>query len=118
MSAPASESILQRRLRKFRRLKRGYWSFLFVVGLYLLSFALPLLANNVALVVKYEGRYYVPLVTYQPASTFGQGAIGEPDYRGLKAARITTSSQKDGCTSGPCPGRYTGTTMELMMMIV
>lgn len=85
MSGTRSESILQRRLRKFRRLKRGYWSFLLIVGVYLLSFALPLLANNVALLVKYQGRYYVPLVTYQPASAFGQNAIGEPDYRELQA---------------------------------
>ena len=34
--------------------------------------------------VKYDGHYYLPLVTYQPASTFGQAAIGEPDYRALQ----------------------------------
>ena len=84
MSGPRSESIFQRRLRKFRRLKRGYWSFLLILAAYLFSFALPLVANNVALLVKYEGHYYVPLVTYQPASAFGQSAIGEPDYRALR----------------------------------
>ncbi|MBM4409689.1 MAG: ABC transporter permease subunit [Chloroflexi bacterium] len=86
MSGPRSESIFQRRLRKFRRLRRGYWSFLLILAAYLSSFALPMVANNVALLVKYEGRYYVPLVTYQPASAFGQGAIGEPDYRELREA--------------------------------
>ena len=84
MIPPRSESIFQRRLRKFRRLKRGYWSFLLITGVYLLSFALPVLANNVALLVKYQGHYYVPMVTFQPASAFGQNAIGEPDYRALK----------------------------------
>ncbi len=88
MSGVRSESILQRRLRKFRRLKRGYWSFLLILSLYVVSFALPLLVNGTALVVKYRGEYYVPLLTYQPASAFGQAAIGEPDYRALEEAFV------------------------------
>ena len=84
--APAerpSISILRRRLRKFRALKRGYYSFLLVVASYAISFFLPLLINNKALVVRYEGRFYFPLMQYYPASTFGQQAFGEPNYREL-----------------------------------
>ena len=84
MTFQRSESILQRRLRKFRRLKRGYYSFLLILGVYLASFALPVLANNMPLLVKYQGHYYAPLMTFYPASAFGQNAIGEPDYRVLK----------------------------------
>jgi microcin C transport system permease protein len=80
----ASESLFRKRLRKFRRIKRGYYSFVAIVGAYVISFMLPLLANNVALVVKHDGRYYFPLVTYYPASAFGQDAFGDPDYRALK----------------------------------
>jgi microcin C transport system permease protein len=79
-----SESILERRLRKFRRLKRGYYSFLAIVAAYLVSFLLPLIANNVALVVKYHGRYFFPLLRYHSATEFGVNAIGEPDYRDLQ----------------------------------
>ena len=79
-----SESILRRRLRKFRRLKRGYYSFLLITGAYLLSFLLPVLASGNAFVVHYQGRYYFPLAAYHAASEFGQNAIGEPDYRALK----------------------------------
>jgi microcin C transport system permease protein len=80
-----SESILRRRLRKFRRIRRGYWSFLLVVGAYVVSFALPWLMSNTALLVRYEGRYYVPALTFYPASTFGQDAFGEADYRSLRS---------------------------------
>ena len=80
----ASESIFRKRLRKFRRLKRGYYSFLIVVGAYLLSFALPLIANSKALVVCYEGRFYFPIAAYHGATEFGMQAIGEADYRDLK----------------------------------
>ena len=80
----ASESILRKRLRKFRRLKRGYYSFLLVFGVYLISFALPLIANNKALVVRYNGTFAFPIASYHAAGEFGLAAIGEPDYRALK----------------------------------
>jgi len=80
-----SESIFTRRLRKFRRLKRGYWSFLFIVAMYVGSFCLPILINNVALVVRYQGAYYFPILQFYPASAFGQNVIGEPNYRSLDA---------------------------------
>jgi microcin C transport system permease protein len=80
----APESLVRKRLRKFRRLKRGYWSFLVIVVGYLLSFLLPVLANNVALVVRYEDRYYFPMTTFYEASEFGQDLFGEPDYRALR----------------------------------
>ncbi len=78
-----SESIVRRRFRKFRRIKRGYWSFLFIAGAYLLSFSLPYLMNSTAFLVRYEGRYYVPAFQFYPAATFGQQAFGETDYRAL-----------------------------------
>lgn len=79
MSQP--ESILRKRLKKFRRLKRGYYSFVLIAGAYLLSFALPLIANNKALIVRYNGSFYFPLASYHAATEFGVQAIGEADYR-------------------------------------
>ena len=79
----ASQSIFQKRLRKFRGLKRGYYSFLILLGLYAISFALPALTNDKALFVQYQGRSYFPLFTYYEASEFGMDAIGEPNYREL-----------------------------------
>lgn len=82
--ASRSESILRKRVRKFRRLKRGYYSFLLLVAAYLVSLALPLLINDRALVVRYNGELYFPMTGYYPASTFGLDAIGEPNYRALR----------------------------------
>ncbi|MDA1183248.1 MAG: ABC transporter permease subunit [Acidobacteria bacterium] len=82
--APVPESIFRRRLRKFRRIKRGYWSFLLIAGAYVCSFALPYVMNSTAFLVKYDGDYYVPALTFYPAATFGQEAFGETDYRALK----------------------------------
>jgi microcin C transport system permease protein len=89
---PRSESIFRRRVRKFRRIKRGFGAFLVIVFAYLLSFLLPLLANNVALVVRYENEYYFPILRFYAASTFGQEVIGEPNYRELRATFAASDS--------------------------
>lgn len=81
---PRSESIFRRRVRKFRRLKRGYYSFLILLAAYALSFCLPVLINDRALIVSYDGAYYFPMTKYYSAATFGMNAIGEPNYRQLQ----------------------------------
>lgn len=82
--AVRSESIFRKRIRKFRRLKRGYYSFLLLLAAYLISLALPILINDRALIVRYNGRTYFPILSYYPASEFGLNAIGEPNYRQLR----------------------------------
>jgi microcin C transport system permease protein len=87
--APAerpSISVFRKRLRKFRSIKRGYYSFLILLCAYAISFFLPVLINNDALFVRYNGKLYFPLIHYYPASTFGQERIGEPDYRAVAQA--------------------------------
>jgi microcin C transport system permease protein len=79
-----SESILRRRLRKFRRLKRGYYAFLLIVVAYVLSFLLPFFVGNTALVVRYQDKWFFPIATFHAAPEFGQAAFGEPDYRALE----------------------------------
>ena len=79
-------SILRKRWSKFKTLKRGYYSLVVLCVLYGLSFFLPFLINNRALVVYYEGEYYFPIVSgYIPGKTFNQDVPGEPRYRILKA---------------------------------
>jgi len=79
-----SVSIFRKRVRKFKTLKRGYYSFVILLVAYAISFILPVLINNKPLIVHYHGKYYFPMVTYYPASEFGQNAFGEPNYRELK----------------------------------
>lgn len=87
-----SMSIYRKRWMKFKTLKRGYYSFIILVWLYALSFFLPLLVNNKALVVHYEGKNYFPAVKqflplmndYYPGTMFGQDVPGEADYRALQ----------------------------------
>jgi microcin C transport system permease protein len=97
-----SASVFRRRLRKFRTLKRGYYSFLLVAFAYAISFALPLLVNNKALVVHYQGSYYFPIRQYYPASQFGMEGFGEPNYRELKK-KLSDENKGDWALLPPYP---------------
>src|ERR1700690_4049825 len=88
-----SDSIFRKRLRKFRSIRRGYYSFLILLVAYGVSFFLPLLVNSTALVVHYQGKWYFPITKYYGAGTFGQETFGEPDYRALAE---TLRQQKQG----------------------
>ena len=87
-----SESINQKRWRKFKSINRGYYSFILIVTLYILSFLLPLFISSKALIVHYKGDYYFPalkdvvpgLNAYYDGSIFGQDVPGEANYRQLQ----------------------------------
>ena len=102
MAAQKSLSPFQLRLRRFRRLKRGYYSFIVLAGAYLLSFFLPFLMGNRAIFVSYDDRWYFPAFKTYFYDTFGFGTLtiypgtvfdqvdargrvvqGETDYRAL-----------------------------------
>ena len=55
-----SISIFRKRVRKFKTLKRGYYSFLILLAAYVVSFILPILINNKALLVRYQGKFLFP----------------------------------------------------------
>lgn len=81
-----SISILQKRWKKFKSLKRGYVSLIVIITLYLLSFALPILINSKAVIVRYNGSTYFPVFHgFYDGNTFGQTETGaaEADYRKL-----------------------------------
>ena len=57
-----SLSINQRRWRRFKSLKRGYYSLIILVVLYLLSFLLPIIVNNQPLYISYKDKTYFPAI--------------------------------------------------------
>lgn len=74
-----------KKLRRFREIKRGYYSFLILVGFLLLSLAGEMLINNRALVVSYEGDLYFPTYSaFHPGTDFGLDYPYETNYRDLQ----------------------------------
>lgn len=79
-------SVLARRWRKFRTLKRGWWSFLLLLSAYGLSLAAPVLITNKALAVRHEERWSFPAFGgFHEGKEFGQRVVGEAQYRKLQA---------------------------------
>jgi len=74
-----------KKIRRFRQIKRGYYSFLilmFLVGLFAIG---ELLINNRALIVKYEGELYFPTYSaFHPGTDFGLPYTYETNYRELR----------------------------------
>lgn len=71
--------------KRFRSIKRGYWSAIVLLVLLGLSLVAELLVNNRALIVSYEGNWHFP--TYGgviPGSTFGLDYDYETNYRELQ----------------------------------
>ena len=74
-----------KQFKRFRSIKRGYYSFILLAVVLLLSLGAELFVNNRALVVHYEGRYFFPTYTQMiPGTVFGLDYAYETNYRELK----------------------------------
>ncbi|MDX1491455.1 MAG: ABC transporter permease subunit [Pseudohongiellaceae bacterium] len=74
-----------KKLKRFRDIKRGYYSFLALCLILLIGFAGELLINNRALIVSYEGELYFPTYgDFHPGTDFGLEYQYETNYRDLK----------------------------------
>jgi len=79
--------LTQKKLQRFRSIKRGYWSLLLLVFLLLLTVFGRVFVNHRALVVSYEGRLYFPTYTaFHPGTDFGLDYDYETNYRDLRDA--------------------------------
>ena len=82
-----------KKLRRFREIKRGYYSFLILVIFLLLSLTGELFINNKALIVSYEGELFFPTYTaFHPGTDFGLDYQYETNYRQLKQHFSDTGS--------------------------
>ncbi|MBC8318531.1 MAG: ABC transporter permease [Desulfobulbaceae bacterium] len=79
--ARKTNSMLQRRWRKFKTNKRGYWSLILFAILFVLSLGSELISNDKPFLVYYEDAVYFPLLKSYPETTFGGDFETETDYR-------------------------------------
>ncbi len=73
------------KLKRFRSISRGFWSFVIISTMILISFFAEAFINSRALLVYYDGAFYFP--TYGemiPGRTFGLDYAYETNYRDLK----------------------------------
>ncbi len=75
----------RRKIGRFKEIKRGYYSFLVLMGILLLTSFCELISNSRALLVSYEGNLYFPTYSaFHPGTDFGLDYPYETNYRELK----------------------------------
>ncbi len=74
-------AITRRRLVNFSRNRRGFWSLWIFLVLFLLSLFAEFIANDKPLLVRYDGGFYMPVLTEYPETVFGGEFLTEADYR-------------------------------------
>jgi microcin C transport system permease protein len=84
--------LARRRFAAFRGNRRGRWSLWIFLVLFGLSLLAEGLANDRPLLVRYDGRLYVPVLRAYPETTFGgvlptEAAYRDPAVKGLIDAR-------------------------------
>jgi microcin C transport system permease protein len=73
--------LTRRRLANFRANRRGFWSLWVFLVLFVLSLFAEVIANDRPLLVRYDGRFYVPALVAYPETAFGGVFPTEAVYR-------------------------------------
>ncbi|MBT5049619.1 MAG: ABC transporter permease [Rhodospirillaceae bacterium] len=99
-----------RRLRNFRRNRRGFYSLWIFLALFFVTLPAEFLANDKPLMVTYQGSLYFPVVKSYPETVFGGDFETEAEYREIDVQELIT--KKGGWILWP-PIRYSYGTVNL-----
>lgn len=83
MMGGQKNSLWQRRWRRFRQNKRGYYSLILFSILFITSLFAEGLSNDKPFFISYQGHWFMPIVKEYPETTFGGDFETEADYRDL-----------------------------------
>jgi microcin C transport system permease protein len=75
------ESLNQRRWRRFRGNRRGYYSLIIFTVLFVITLMAEVVSNDKPFLVIYQGSAYFPILKPYPETTFGGDFQTEADYR-------------------------------------
>jgi microcin C transport system permease protein len=85
----------QRRWRRFKANRRGYYSLWIFSILFLLSLFAELLCNDKPLVIYFEKEYYFPILQAYPETTFGGDFDTEADYKDSYVVELLTNKAEN-----------------------
>lgn len=78
---PRLSPVNQARWARFRHNRRGYWSLWIFAVLFVLSMCSELIANDKPLLVHFNDRWYVPVLTQYSESDFGGPFATPAEYQ-------------------------------------
>jgi microcin C transport system permease protein len=77
----ALSPINRRRWENFKSNRRGYWSFVLFMFLFIVSLFAEFIANDKPFLIRHDGRLYFPAVVTYPETAFGGEFETAADYR-------------------------------------
>jgi microcin C transport system permease protein len=77
----ALSPLTRRRLRAFRANRRGWWSLWIFLVLFIVSLGAEIIANDRPILVRHDGRWFVPFLVSYPETAFGGDLPTQADYR-------------------------------------
>jgi microcin C transport system permease protein len=101
----------QRRLANFRRNRRGYWSSWIFFLLFVLSLPAEFIANDRPLLIRYDDRFYMPVLFAYPETVFGGDFETEAEYRDPFVIELI--EEKGWIVWPPIPYRYDSVNYDL-----
>lgn len=96
--------VTRRRLRRFRSMKRAYWSLILLSALFLVTLVAELWCNDKPLLVRCNGRFFVPVArTYTQNDFLGNGIHTRPDYKALAESAVFAEEDANWILFPPVP---------------
>jgi len=80
--------LTRRRLANFRANARGFWSLWIFLALFVLSLFADFIANDKPILVRYDGAFRMPILTFYPETAFGGVLPTEADYGDPAVVRL------------------------------
>jgi microcin C transport system permease protein len=103
-----------RRWRAFKANRRGYWSAVVFLVLFLVTLFAEAIANDKPFLITYDGGIYLPVVASYPETAFGGDFETEADYRDPYLQNLI--AEKGGSIWWP-PIRYSYNTINLNLPV-
>lgn len=91
------------KLRRFRKDRRAYISFLILAGLFFITLPAELLCNVRPLLLVLEGRPYFPIFIKYSEQDFDGPLLSEPDYKSEHFAQVLSGMPLEAPKASPSP---------------
>ena len=91
----------QRRWRNFKQNKRAFWSLIIFTVCFVISLCAEFIANDRPLLVKYQGAYYMPVLSFYSEETFGGDLKTEAIYSDIEVECLIISGGLEECWDAP-----------------
>jgi microcin C transport system permease protein len=90
---------LQVKLKRFRRDRRAFYSFLFITLFFLVSLPAEWLCNVRPVLLSVDGRLYFPILFSYSEKDFGGDLLSEPDYKSERFLQLLSGKQDASITN-------------------